>query len=358
MFAYLACLSIPGHPDLRLGEPFEQDDSGKRQLSSMGKKGAGQLFWGSMTSGVDFYVAIVPRARNYTVPDGYSGIPPGTAWFDGDEEYSKIELLFFAGAANYTLKFSYVNEHQNIGILRAGNTSPVDAPYYLMDFRVASNGSLQYDTEDSSLGNGYNMRLVSYATIYRSTLDMLGGAYNYVFATSLVNSKELSELKLWHPTAADISNATSGIAYDTAQSLLPTTEAWKDSGRPFLEMLDELFFNITISMASSEALLYNQSSPFAPPPQNYRTRRQPFESDIEIVGNAEHGGIFLRNFSSVARIAGNSNIDADLTEDMAGKDSLPKYMATATLSLNPQDAQLKIGKPKLVETVREVRPYG
>lgn len=67
------------------------------------------------------------------------------------------------------------------------------------------------------------------------------------------------------------------------------------------------------------------------------------------------GGSFSADFSSVARIARNSNIDADLREDMAGVDPLPKYMAMATLRLN-QDEQLEIGKPKLIETVREVRP--
>lgn len=40
---------------------------------------------------------------------------------------------------------------------------------------------------------------------------------------------------------------------------------------------------------------------------------------------------------------------------MAGVDPLPKYMAMATLRLN-QDEQLEIGKPQLIETVREVRP--
>lgn len=272
MFAYLAWMNGP--------EPFQRDDSGTWHLAGIE---------GHMTNTVELFAAIVPRARDYTVPTEYNGITPGTAWFVGEEAYNKTVPLLFSwymetatffncrlGAANYTLHFSYVNDNQNIDILRVEATSPVERPGDLMNFGVASNGSLQYDREDANIGNGTDMRLVSYTAIYRSLLDTLGGAYNYgqdsvgylgrgtlgndtystrVFWTSLVHSKELSELKLWHPTAANISNATSGMAYDTAQSLLPMAQTWENSGRSILEMLDELFFNITVSMASSEAFL-------------------------------------------------------------------------------------------------------
>ncbi|KAM3418385.1 hypothetical protein BST61_g4379 [Cercospora zeina] len=231
--------------------------------------------------------------------------------------------------------------------------------------------------------------------IYQAFMSLLVGAYHYnsghlgtaqfagshysteVFSTSLIESIELSKLALWQPSAANISNATSGSAYHDAASLYAPAQTKPESRKSLDEMLEELFFDVTISMASSEALLYNHSSPYAPPPQNvtFRVHGNIYTYDAQklwipygialgvsllnvicgLWAMLSVGASFTADFSSVARIARNARIDADLKEDLAGKDPLPSYMARATLDLHG-DEKLSIGKPELVETVREFRP--
>ncbi|PPJ54155.1 hypothetical protein CBER1_01031 [Cercospora berteroae] len=429
LFAYMSWMKynvgIEGHS---YNVPFPQPDENQTYSMNVQDFLNGQKSY----NGLDSFFGVVPRASNYTVPDRYSfwdtknntapqwnPLEPGQKWGSEAEESftwrnlsrtyldnylflfkwymeDAVFLRYQLAAAKYTLDFSYSNQAQRIHISSVEEASLVPSTS-MFRFEVDGNETLLLDTCQtwctSQSRSPVPMRAHSYMAIYQAFMSLLVGAYQYhsghlgtarfsggpystdVFSTSLIESIELSKLALWQPSAANISNATSGAAYDDATSLYAPARTEPGSRKPLEEMLEELFFNVTISMASSEALLYNHSSPFAPPPQNvtfhvhgniytYDAYKLWIPYGIALVVSLLNvicglgamlsvGASFTADFSSVARIARNADFGADLREDLAGKDPLPKYMAQATLDLHG-DQELSIGEPELI--VQEVRP--
>ncbi|WPA96002.1 uncharacterized protein RHO25_000607 [Cercospora beticola] len=425
MFAYLAWV---GSPNGNWKLPFPQADANQTYYLNVQDYLNGRSNYAQL----DSWFGVVPRARDSSIPEKYSyfdtktntapqwslkepGEPIGLddwegftwrnlskvyresyrglfKWYMEDAVFLRCQL----GAAKYTLNFSYSNQAQHIQVSSVEPTSLVPAINNI-NFEVDSNGSLvlnacNYGCEGPTRSPA-GMRSHSYMAIYQSFMSLFVGAYQYstgklgtanmdghaysteIFSTSLIESIEISKLALWQPSASNISNATSGPAYDDAASLYAPVQTKPESRKPLSEMLEELFFNATISMASSDALLYNHSSPYAPPPQNvtFRVHGNVYTYDAHklwipygialgvsllnvicgLWAMLSVGASFTADFSSVARIARNADIGADLREDLAGKDPLPKYMARATLDLHG-DQKLSIGKPELV--VQEVRP--
>ncbi|CAK1361801.1 hypothetical protein CB0940_02870 [Cercospora beticola] len=196
------------------------------------------------------------------------------------------------------------------------------------------------------------------------------------FTTALSESRELGQLVGPPPTAEDITNATSGLAFDQAASLLPNVT--KSVARPLKVVMEEMYFNITLSMASNKNHQYNPDSPLAPPTTritevlygnvySYSMDKLWLAYGIAIgisvlnliVGFAallRTGASFTDNFSTIIRIARNATIEADLYEEhLPGKDSLPKHMADAELRLRKSD-QLLDPKHHGRVTVTERRP--
>ena len=182
-----------------------------------------------------------------------------------------------------------------------------------------------------------------------------------VFATVLLYTQELSRLRTVDPTANNITDTASGLAYDQAASLLANTSTHSD--RPFKDVLEELFLNITLSMASSKELIYNSNSPLAPEKveitQDLYGNVYSYAMDklwlaygiaigvcvlnvvVGFVAVFTTGASFTDNFSTITRMARNATIEADLSESrLAGKDPLPRHLAKAEMRLRKADALL------------------
>ena len=236
----------------------------------------------------------------------------------------------------------------------------------------------------------HSLRLASWAAIQEAAMTILLGAANSyggppgyafiphlygggdgissttqyrteVFATVLLNSWELAKLGTVDPTANNITAATSGLAYDQAASLLPGTSA--RTRKPFKDALEELYLNITLSMASSNELTYNSTSPLAPAKvkvtQNLYGNVYSYAMDklwlaygvaigvcvlnvvVGFIAVFRTEASFTDNFSTIVRTAHNAAIEVDLREThLPGKDPLPRHVARAELRLSKADALL------------------
>ncbi|PPJ57271.1 hypothetical protein CBER1_02797 [Cercospora berteroae] len=276
-------------------------------------------------------------------------------------------------------------------------SAPLDRP-----LRLKGKNETDMDVSNITGAARLALRLSSWAAIQEATMSMFLGAsrtdYNspgrafisiglgglqtsryfqtQAFSTVLVNSLELSRLRSKAITAQDITNVDSGVAYDQAASLLPNVTA--NSTRPMKEVLEEMFLNITLSMASNRDHLYQASNPLAPEPvlirevlygnvYSYALDKLWLAYGIAIgisVLNLMVGffaifqsrASFTDNFSTIVRIARNATIEAEMHEEhLPGKDALPKHIAEAELRLLKND-QLLDSKHCGHVTVTERRP--
>ncbi|KAF2216256.1 hypothetical protein CERZMDRAFT_81396 [Cercospora zeae-maydis SCOH1-5] len=178
------------------------------------------------------------------------------------------------------------------------------------------------------------------------------------FTTALSESRELGQLAHPPPTASNITNTTSGLAFEQAASLLPNVT--QHVARPLKTVIEEMFLNITLSMASNKDQQYKPDSPLAPPSvritevlygnvYSYSVDKLWLAYGIAIgisllnllVGFSSllrTRASFTDNFSTMVRIARNADIETDMYEErLPGKDPLPKHMAHAELRLRRID---------------------
>lgn len=282
MFAYLAWISTA---DGDWGVPFEQQADGSWRL-----KAQSDLFTTTSYQYLELFMAVIPRANNYSIPEKFSRMVNNTVpQWDWDTTYNSSFTELFdwymedatflncrLGAANYTLDFKYRNQEQAIMI---ADTKDIDlvAPTSVLNFEVNENDTLLLNSgnlisHNDPTSSANTLRSVSYMAIFQGLLTILLGGYSYghgylgaaqlgnetysteVFTTTLVNTPELLDLSLWRPTAANISNATEGAAYTMAASLLAPVTTDTNPRWALKDALEELFFNVTISMASKATL--------------------------------------------------------------------------------------------------------
>ncbi|EME87738.1 uncharacterized protein MYCFIDRAFT_184657 [Pseudocercospora fijiensis CIRAD86] len=175
---------------------------------------------------------------------------------------------------------------------------------------------------------------------------------------------EMNRLHKGVLNAHDLTNKTSGRVYDIADGLLPLPGTQSRARQPLKEALEELFFNITVSIMSSDTLQYNSSNPFAPGPVNVTFAQYgniyvyepsklwiPYGLAIGLsILNAicgfwaifDTGASFVADFSTLARLIKNAEIDTEMREDVTpGKDPLPRRIGEAKFRLHSNKARRK-----------------
>lgn len=371
--------------------------------------------------GVDLFVAIVPRAElSFLQGEGdpalnLSDVREG-AQAIAEDKNTLMEWYFDTATTlrckaiptTYHLNFTYSgSQDQHIEIVSA--TDAVEPNFNSTLFYTNADSDQlaifvnnQVDAENITSLASHALRLSSYASIQQATMDLLLGAANsdgwaqgearifpdqgatwssqtQVFSTILGSStKEMHALGQGLSTGYNLTLKQSGLAFDQAVSLLPNTPA--QPLRPFQAALEELFFNITVSMASSEMLTYNSTSPLAPPPSNvtlnlfgnvysYGADKLWLAYGIAIgvtllnvlVGlwvMVQTGASFTDNFSTVVRVAKNAAIEEDMQEShLPGKDPLPKRLAKAEIRLREGEGLLGTKHHGSVESIHHVIGY-
>lgn len=361
-------------------------------------------------SGVDVFMAVFPRTE-YDYNAQRDLFPH---WSDDvkDADYKRILYDWYWEDAtlircsviptSYHLgfKFDGLNQQQQIEVLdmknatglMRGNDTPVlqleaSDGYPLLMSRFNAQNKVPLDVTNITEDAVHSMQLMSYAAIQQGVMAFLLGATNrnngsrglarvpmsknttigystQILSTVLANTNEMAALNFAQQTAQSLTNKTSGLAFDQATSLLPTWTS--DARRPLIQVMEELYFNITMSMASSPALTYNASSPLAPGQVDVTFdlfgNVYSYESDklwlaygvaigvtvlnvmIGLWTVARTGASFMDKFSTIVRAARNANIEVDMFEErLAGKDPLPKTMAKAEMRMRkaPTLSQIK-----------------
>ncbi|KAI5367422.1 hypothetical protein Slin14017_G024580 [Septoria linicola] len=281
--------------------------------------------------------------------------------------------------------------------ITARNVSP-DLP-----LRMKSNSELNIDVSNITELARHSLRLSSWAAVQEAAMALwLGASSSYgdlpgwafipygfggaigsmefstrIFATVIRDSRELNRLSAQAPTADDLTGVSSGLAFDQAASLLANITT-STSGQPFKDMIEDMFLNVTLSMASSQGLVYQRGSPLAP-------RSIQVEQDIYgnvysygsdklwlaygiaisvcvlnvIIGMSSvlrAGASFTDNFSTIVRVARNAAIEADLHEEsLPGRDPLPKTLADAELRVQKAESLLILKHNGLVTTTESRR---
>ncbi|KAF7198631.1 hypothetical protein HII31_00370 [Pseudocercospora fuligena] len=325
----------------------------------------------------DLYLAVFPRAASSEVPDVWRG----KLYFDSAimdwyfEDATLIECTL--GAANYTLQFTYSgqDQQQHIEVLSAEEVPLPSQTITGAQLSFSDTGQINvigYGPQNHWPNGRLSLRQWSFLELWRATVPLFLGATNAIggngladlggevyqtklFSTSLLNAREFSAWSSDQPSVSEITNTTSGKTFDQATSLL-SPASQPGSGRALQEAIEELFFNITISMASSKILQYNDSSPMAPPKVNvtstlygnvysYSYQKLWLAYGIAILigivdvclgiwAILETGASSSAKFSTVVRIAKNAEIDTQTHEDtLPGRDPLPKHIRGAKLSI-------------------------
>ncbi|KXT02828.1 hypothetical protein AC578_5395 [Pseudocercospora eumusae] len=304
-------------------------------------------------------------------------------WYLQGATLIKCELM----NANYTLNFTYVNHQQIIEIVSVSDLPLPTQVYSNLEFDTTGNDTLAvkgWDLFDVPVGSTpdsmarKSQRSMSYTAIWQAMLTILLGASNKpyemlgkaefrnstyrtgLFSTTLMDTLELSTLRKGILNATELTNRTSGPAFEKAASLLPLPGPQHQSRQPLKQALEDLFFNITISVMSSETLQYNASNPYAPAPVNVTFARYgniyvyepsklwiPYGIAIGLsVLNAvcgfwaifDTGASFTADFSTLARLVKNAEIDTEMREEVApGKDPLPRRIGEAEFRLMGKD---------------------
>ncbi|KAM3422755.1 hypothetical protein BST61_g239 [Cercospora zeina] len=276
----------------------------------------------------------------------------------------------------------------------AARSAPIDRP-----LRLKGQDEMDIDVSNITESARHSLRLASWAAIQEATMSLFLGAsrtdylspgrafisvglgglqssryfQTQAFSTVLAKTRELSQLSSKTLTAEQITNVSSGVAFDQAASLLPNVST--NGTRLMKDVLEEIFLNITISMASNKAHLYHADSPLAPPPvwitevlygnvYSYALDKLWLAYGIAIgisVLNVMVGffaifqnrASFTDNFSTIVRIARNATIEADMhEEDLPGKDALQNHIAEAELRLlkhNPLLDSKQHGRVTIIE---------
>lgn len=232
-------------------------------------------------SGRDFYVAVFPRANTLpprSVWDTTSGNPPfGTAAMDWYFENGTL-LHCRLAASNYHLGFKYdgPNQEQHINVISADDVEP----------SWQSGQPAPGQTFSLQVNNKYSLRYNSISALWTTAVSLLVGASNanaarlgsaelwsfspgssgllrkdyatQVFSTSLANTIELAAIT---PAGIMLQDPVLGLnptqySLDGVESLLSPDRNEDTSRQHLSNALEELFFNITVSMASSQKLLY------------------------------------------------------------------------------------------------------
>lgn len=239
-------------------------------------------------SGSDFYVAAFPRANT---------MPPRSVWNSTNGAYpfgrSAMDWYFETAtllqcrqaASNYHIGFRYdgPNQEQHVNVISADDVEP-----------SWQSGQPQAGQESSlEIHNKYNLRYNSVNAIWSTAVSLIVGASNanaarlgsaelwsfspdspglfrrdyatQVFSTSLANTVELASITPAQITEQDpvLGNNPTQFSLDGAESLLSPVRSEDTDQQHLSNALEELFFNITISMASSPRLLYCHA--FSPP---------------------------------------------------------------------------------------------
>lgn len=350
-------------------------------------------------TGVDLFVAIVPRSHTVGSAVREADFPLDfRSPREGEQAIAEDKLTlmkwFFETATltrckpvptTYQVNFSYSgSQDQHIQVLSAADAVDFHTYHSLLSANVSKEGTLvfQGDTETGAQNitswASTIFRLGSYAALQAATNALILGASNsgsskghayisqnefrradmswstQVFSTMLATTEEMQPLNEGVSTAYNITLQESGPAFDQAQSLLPNTA--NRSATQFNRVLEEMFFNITLSMASSKALTYNETSPLAPPRTDviYHVFGNVYSygSDklwlaygtaigvtllnvlVGLWAIVQTGASFTGNFSTIVRVAKNAVIEEDMREDrLPGRDPLPKRLAKAEIRL-------------------------
>ncbi|GIZ43183.1 hypothetical protein CKM354_000642100 [Cercospora kikuchii] len=191
--------------------------------------------------------------------------------------------------------------------------------------------------------------------------DNSSAAYSFtsrVLGTSLGDTLELEPLNRALMSAQGLlRNESAPRALNEAYSLLrPTVPS--DTRKHLKDALEELFFNITMSMASSPMLTYNITAPNAPDNvtvtinsmgniYSYSAEKLWLAYGLAIgvtiinVGFGllaifRTGASFTLNFSTIVRAAKNAGISIETDEqEHPGKDPLPEQWKRATFEIRP-----------------------
>lgn len=374
--------------------------------------------------GVDLFVTIVPRAVNINHEPSLPLDPSDPREGKQAMIEDKITLMkwYFETATmlrcksmptTYHVGFSYTgSQDQHIEILSAADATEFYTYDSLLWANVTDDEQLAlFGYDEEGVHNNITawsteiLRLGSYYSIQSATDSLLTGAANsraakghglitqveekrpdwsfqtQVFTTVLANTEELRALNvnLGVFGAYNLTLNESGPAFDEAQSLLASTS--NEPVRHFKDVLEELYFNITLSMASSPLLIYNTSSPLAPPPTNvtltvfgnvysYGMDKLWLAYGIAIgvtllnvlVGLwaiAQTGASFTGNFSTIVRVAKNALIEEDMQENtLPGRDPLPKRLAQAEMRLSEGESLLGTKRYGSDESVQRVHVVG
>ncbi|KAF7186308.1 hypothetical protein HII31_12383 [Pseudocercospora fuligena] len=316
-------------------------------------------------------------------------------WYLLDATLLRCEL----SNANYTLNFTYINQEQHISIVSVTELPTIKQVFNNLSFNTSTKGTLAITgttIDDEAVGSTpdeiarNSQRSLSYTALWQATLnvilgasnepyDMLGGATfqndtyrTQVFSTKLMDTVEMNKLHKGVLNAQELTNKTSGQVYDIADSLLPLPGTQSQARQPLKEALEELFFNITVSIMSSDTLQYNSSNPYAPGPVNvtfahygniyvYEPSKLWIPYGIAIglsILNAicgfwaifDTGASFTADFSTLARLIKNAEIATEMREDVApGKDPLPRRIGEAKFKLCTNEMR-KDEPPRYTET--------
>ncbi|KAK4505519.1 hypothetical protein PRZ48_003482 [Zasmidium cellare] len=338
----------------------------------------------------DFYVAAFPRANI---------MPPRTVWdsINGSAAFGQVAMDWFfenatllhcnQAAVRYDLGFQYdgADQEQHINVISSTDIEPSWQP----GVEVAG------QTSSLSVTDRYNLRYNSVNAIWATTVSLIVGASNdnsgrlgtaelwsfspdvvglfrrdyftQVFSTSLADTVELAAIT---PARVGVKDVLPGghaapRVLEVTESLLSPSLGDTIDRQHLGDALEELLFNITISMASSPRLLYNESNPFAPPLVNVTLNLYGniYDYDqaklwlpyglaigvtvlnvaIGLFSMFQTGASFTANFSTIVRMAKNAEIlSADTSESsIPGKDPLPKSLAQAKFAMRSGQTVVK-----------------
>lgn len=299
--------------------------------------------------------------------------------------------------SKYRLNFTYggLDQRQRVQVLSVEDARFEYVPMFL-DFEAYGsdlpiNVTAQDNIEDKitqtawiSAGARKVMRQMTYSAVQLAFWSLVKGLEDSggrgvstqgpgyttsVYSTVLANSIELQSLpsttfanmlgERVSSAAAALTNRTSGKAHDEAAALVPVGPELPL--RPFKDMIEELYFNVTISMASSRRLTYNDTSLVAPASVNvtFNIHGNVYSyaqdklwlayglaigvSFLNVLAGLwavwSTGASFTANFSTLVRAARNADVSLAVHEEsLPGKDPLPEEMKGAEMHVFRADS--------------------
>lgn len=279
MFSYLAWSSWT---NLTSDEQGNEVNTTIRLPFTMGIGQGMEFLAQPKNSADDFYVAAFPRANTMPPRSVWNstngGYPFGRSAMDWYFETATL-LQCRQAATSYHIGFEYngPNQEQHVNVISANDVDP--------SWQSGQPGAGQ--TSSLEIHNKYNLRYNSVNAIWTTAVSLILGASNanavrlgsaelwsfstnatglfrrdyetQVFSTSLANTIELAAITPAQITAQDpvLGNNPTQYSLDGVESLLSPVRGETTDQQHLSDALEELFFNITISMASSPRLLYD-----------------------------------------------------------------------------------------------------